>query len=245
MNGILIGHRGEPENWPENSLAGYQAILEAGARYLETDVQISADGVPVLSHDPSLLKITGHDLLVTETPFEKIQSLSAGHAERFGDRYRSFRIAALAQFAGLLTQWPDSRAFIEIKHASIKAFGANRVIDLMLDTLADVLGQCTFISFEHAALQHACDCVKVPVGWVLPEWSNNSRQLAETLAPDYLFVNRKRLPPAPEPLWPGPWQWTVYIINDAREIKRYLERGFALVETNVISRLLAGQAGDD
>ena len=45
MRDILIGHRGEPESWPENSLAGYRAILEAGARYIETDVQITADGV--------------------------------------------------------------------------------------------------------------------------------------------------------------------------------------------------------
>ena len=31
MKDILIAHRGEPENWPENSLPGYQAVLEAGA----------------------------------------------------------------------------------------------------------------------------------------------------------------------------------------------------------------------
>ena len=35
----LIAHRGEPETWPENSLAGFAGVLAAGARHIETDVQ--------------------------------------------------------------------------------------------------------------------------------------------------------------------------------------------------------------
>ena len=65
MIDILIAHRGEPETWPENSLAGYREVLRAGARYIETDVQITADGIPILSHDPSLLKITDRNQIIT------------------------------------------------------------------------------------------------------------------------------------------------------------------------------------
>ena len=72
MNIALIGHRGEPESYPENSLAGFEAVLAAGARYIETDVQLTVDGVPVLSHDASLLRITGQDRDITASRYGDI-----------------------------------------------------------------------------------------------------------------------------------------------------------------------------
>ena len=55
----LVAHRGQPQSYPENSLAGFEHALQAGASYVETDVQITSDGVPVLSHDANLLEISG------------------------------------------------------------------------------------------------------------------------------------------------------------------------------------------
>jgi glycerophosphoryl diester phosphodiesterase len=243
MIDILIAHRGEPETWPENSLAGYREVLRAGARYIETDVQVTADGIPILSHDPSLLKLTDRDQVITDTPYLEIQSLPAGHPDRFGDRFRDLRIATLAEFAELLAAWPGVRAFVEIKHASVTAFGIERVIDLMLETLADVLAQCILISFEYAALESVRKRSSLPVGWVLPHWDDDNRQRATALAPDYLFVNRKRLPPLPAPLWEGPWQWVVYTVNHPDEIGPFLARGFDMIETNVMRSLIAGEGG--
>ena len=245
MIDVLIAHRGEPETWPENSLTGYREVLRAGARYLETDVQITADGVAVLSHDPSLLRITDHDQVITETASTEVLSLPAGHAEHFGDRFNSYRINTLAEFVELLAAWPRARAFVEIKHASISAHGIERVLAIMLETLAPVLAQCILISFEYAALQSVRRQAALPIGWVLPHWDDDKRQLAKALAPDYLFVNRKRLPHTPEPLWDGPWRWAVYTVNRADEIQPFLERGFDMMETNVIRRLMAGEGGHD
>ncbi|MDX1698273.1 MAG: glycerophosphodiester phosphodiesterase family protein, partial [Thiohalobacterales bacterium] len=204
------------------------------------DVQITADGIPVLSHDPSLLKVTGRDLVISQTPAADILTLPAGHAERFGARYDELRIATLAEFTDLLGQWPEARAFVEIKHASITAFGIERVLDLVLETLADVSRQCILISFEYEALQHARSCSSLPVGWVLPHWDDERQQLATALEPDYLFVNRKRLPKPRAPLWEGPWRWVVYTVNEAAEIAPFLAHGFDMVETNVIRKLLGG-----
>ena len=239
MRNLLVAHRGEPESWPENSLAGYRAVLEAGACYIETDIQISADGVAVLSHDPSLLRLTGHDLQITATDYRSIRACPAGHPEQFGTRYRDLHIARLDEFVALLQQWPQARAFVELKPDSITAFGIPRVLDIVMDCLADVPGQCILISFDYAALQHVRTHSPLPIGWVLPEWSAETRALAADLAPEYLFCSRKRLPPESEPLWPGPWQWVIYTLNEAAEIKHYLARGAQLVETNMIRKLLA------
>ena len=234
----LIAHRGEPESWPENSLAGYEAVLRAGARYIETDVQITSDGVPVLSHDPSLLKITGQDYQLTETAYPVIRDLPAGYPDMFGERFHDLRIARLDEFARLLARWPGVTAFVEIKQATIEARGAAAAVDITLKELGGVLSQCVHISFEYAALVHIRSTRKLPVGWVIPEWSEANRQRAEGLQPDYLFCNRKRLPPEPEPLWQGPWRWAVYTINTADEVLAFGNRGSDLVETNVISQLL-------
>ena len=240
MNTILIAHRGEPDSWPENSLAGFHAALAAGAHYLETDVQLTADGVPVLSHDSTLLRLTGQDLEVTRTGWTQIAGLSAGEPERFGTAFADQHIVRLADFVALLQQWPQAQAFVEFKRESLQAFGIPTMVDTVLDCIEPVIDRCILISFDDAVLAEVRRRRDdVPIGWVLSEWSDASAAAASALAPDYLFCNRKRLPPEPEPLWPGSWQWVAYTINDAGEIAAFLSRGFRLLETNGISRLLA------
>jgi glycerophosphoryl diester phosphodiesterase len=234
----LIAHRGEPESWPENSLAGYEAVLRAGARYIETDVQITADGVPILSHDPSLLKITGQDYQITKTAYPVICDLPAGYPDKFAERFSDLRITRLDEFTELLARWPGVTAFVEVKQATVEARGGVAAVDIILEQLARVVSQCVLISFDYAALIHIRGTRELPVGWVIPEWSENNRQWAEELQPDYLFCNRKRLPPETEPLWQGSWRWVVYTINTADDVLAFGNRGSDLVETNVISQLL-------
>jgi glycerophosphoryl diester phosphodiesterase len=239
MKDVLIGHRGEPDSWPENSLAGFEAVLSAGARYIETDVQLTADSVPVLSHDPSLLRVTGQDVVITETEYETVRAIPAGYQERFGDSYQGFRITRLDELVELLQQWPRARAFVEIKHASIIAHGKAHVIDTVMNTIGPVETQCMLISFDYDALVYTRKHYRIPIGWVLPEWSAANRSRAVELGPEYLFCNRKRLPAEPEPLWQGPWQWAIYTVNNAGEANAYLERGSHLIETNAIRQLIS------
>ena len=239
MKDVLIGHRGEPDTWPENSLAGFEAVLSAGARYVETDVQLTADSVPVLSHDPSLLRITGQDVVITATQYQIVRAIPAGYQERFGDKYQDFRIARLDEFVGLLQQWPRAKAFVEIKQASIIAHGKTHVVDTVMNAIRPVETQCMLISFDYDALVYTRKHYRIPIGWVLPEWSAANRTRAVELGPEYLFCNRKRLPADSEPLWQGPWQWVIYTINSAREVNAYLERGSHLLETNAIRQLMS------
>lgn len=233
----LIGHRGEPVHWPENSLSGFREVLAAGALFIEADVQITLDRVAVLSHDESLLKITGRDLHVTETSSQTVRSLSAGYADRFGDRFIHERIPTLTEFCDLLCRSPDARAFIELKHASIRSCGVERAVDLMLASSSAATSQTIPISFEYQALKYLRDISRLPVGWVISEWNEASRRLADALEPEFLFVNRRIVPDPPAPPWPGPWRWAVYTANDIQDIARYLARGFDLVETDDIRRM--------
>ncbi len=50
----IIAHRGVPHEHAENSLAGFLAAIALGADAIELDVQVTADGHPVVHHDPRL-----------------------------------------------------------------------------------------------------------------------------------------------------------------------------------------------
>jgi glycerophosphoryl diester phosphodiesterase len=53
---LIIAHRTLPGDAPENSLAGIRLSAELGADHVEIDVRLTRDGVPVLLHDPLLLR---------------------------------------------------------------------------------------------------------------------------------------------------------------------------------------------
>lgn len=48
---LVIAHRGYHAECPENTLDAFAAALEHGCLGIETDVRLSADGLPVLLHD--------------------------------------------------------------------------------------------------------------------------------------------------------------------------------------------------
>jgi glycerophosphoryl diester phosphodiesterase len=54
----VAGHRGGARLWPENSLLGFRQAVAAGAEFIETDVHLTADGEPVVVHDPTLDRTT-------------------------------------------------------------------------------------------------------------------------------------------------------------------------------------------
>lgn len=248
MQSILIGHRGEPSSFPENSLAGFEAVLKAGAAYIETDVQISADGIPVLCHDPDVVKLTGHEYVVMQTDYAILSRLPSGYPKRFGTRFADLRLARLGELAALLKRWPRARALIEVKQDSVEVFGTARVMDVILAELCEVFARCIIISFQQDPLIHTRAVSNLPIGWVLPKWSEASRAAAAQLRPEYLVCSRKRLPHEPEPLWTGPWEWVVYTVNTVEDALALHNRGIGLLETDSIRELLRdarlGGAGD-
>lgn len=78
----LIAHRCGGNLAPENTLAGLHAAAHAGARAVEFDVMLSADGTPVLIHDETLERTTNGIGRVCETPDAILFSLDAGRGER-------------------------------------------------------------------------------------------------------------------------------------------------------------------
>lgn len=232
----LIGHRGQPLSYPENSLQGFEHVLKAGANYVETDVHITADGIPILSHDANLLKLTGKQIIIADHEYESISQMSAGFAERFGDRFSESRIATLQEFSALLKDWPNVICFIELKGSSLNYFGV-RAVDLTMEAIQEIEHQCVFISFEYDALLYARQKYDLPIGWVLPEWSQENQQKAKSLSPDYLFVDVDFCPTEKSEIWPDSWKWVAYTANKAVQVDHLAGLGIELIETDRYSEL--------
>ena len=110
----IVAHRGYAGRYPENTLPAVEAALRAGVEYIEIDVQLTADHVPVLFHDIELKRTTGARGLITGITFEDSTRLRAGEVARLGLRFRDIAIPTLAALVGLLQAWPKVQAFIEI-----------------------------------------------------------------------------------------------------------------------------------
>jgi len=69
---IVVGHRGWPTEYPENTLGGFLAAARVAAM-VELDVRRCSDGRLVLSHDPVL-----GGFLVCETPWSTLCEVDVG-----------------------------------------------------------------------------------------------------------------------------------------------------------------------
>ena len=56
----VIGHRGAAAYAPENTLASFREARRRGATWVEIDIKLTADGVPIVMHDDSLEAHHGH-----------------------------------------------------------------------------------------------------------------------------------------------------------------------------------------
>ena len=96
---VVIAHRTLPRDAPENSLAGIRAAAASGADYVEVDVRRTRDGVPVLLHDPTLVR-TGWKL-------RRIRSMTLDEVARL--KLRGGHV--LPTLADALAQAPDALGF--------------------------------------------------------------------------------------------------------------------------------------
>ena len=78
---VNYAHRGASEYAPENTLLSFNLGIFMGANGIETDVQITKDGVPVLFHDDKLRRVTGEEGCIADYTFEELQSFNVKNNE--------------------------------------------------------------------------------------------------------------------------------------------------------------------
>ena len=111
----VMGHRGAAALAPENTLAGLHRAAATGVSWVEFDVMITSDSVPVLFHDDKLKRTTGHRALMADTPYDVVRTLDAG--SWYGPQFAGEPVPTLAAALALVREL-GLRANIEIKPTS-------------------------------------------------------------------------------------------------------------------------------
>lgn len=113
---VPIAHRGSRVLWPENSDASFQGAYELGYRHFETDLHLTADGVPVCFHDPTVDRTTNATGRIEHMTLEELQSLDAGfrHVTAKGFTFREAGVK-VPTLAWLLTTFPDTSVVVDMK----------------------------------------------------------------------------------------------------------------------------------
>ncbi|MEN8234083.1 MAG: glycerophosphodiester phosphodiesterase [Actinomycetota bacterium] len=114
---IRFAHRGSRILWPENTMYGFaKAVEDLNYKYLELDVRLTADRVPVVFHDGTLDRTTNGTGEIAEYTFEELQGLDAAHhfdpENDYPLRGHGIGISPLDE---LYRTWPDVRLNIDLK----------------------------------------------------------------------------------------------------------------------------------
>jgi len=72
---MVVAHRGASVEQPENTIAAFEAAIDAGADAVEFDVRMTGDGHAVVMHDADVSRTTDGTGLVSEMMLEEIRKL--------------------------------------------------------------------------------------------------------------------------------------------------------------------------
>jgi glycerophosphoryl diester phosphodiesterase len=109
----VVAHRGHSAQAPENTMAAFVDARRAGADWIEVDVRIAADGVPVVMHDPTVDRTTGGTGRVAGLTAEEIVALDAG--SWFGPGFAGEPVPTFAEVVEELGR-RGGRLLLELKH---------------------------------------------------------------------------------------------------------------------------------
>lgn len=107
----LVAHRGESIIAPENTLEAFALAWVRGAKAIEGDFHLSADGEVVCIHDTDTKRTCGVDAEVGALSLAELKRLDAGRWK--GEAWRYARIPTLGEV--LRTMPDDGEIYIELK----------------------------------------------------------------------------------------------------------------------------------
>jgi glycerophosphoryl diester phosphodiesterase len=233
MTPKVCAHRGFARLYPENTALSVRQALRLGARFVEIDVQLSSDLVPVVYHDPSLRRVSGRAGDLRRLPWSALKGLPAHEPGRFGDTFGRERICSLERLASALARnaaFKGARLFVELKEESLKPFGRLEMLAAVHAALKPIRKRCILISFDLEVLRLARALSSYPLGYVIRRWSDLKKPALAALRPEFIFSSTHMLPRRGSLKLPHA-RHCAYEVADPALGRSLWQRGLDLVET--------------
>src|SRR6187402_3594141 len=113
---LIFAHRGGAKLAPENTMAAIDNGMALGSDGLEIDTHLSADGIPVVIHDPTLDRTTDRTGPVSALTAAELASVDAGfHFEIDGKHPFRGQGIGIPRLDDVLAKHKDARVIIEMK----------------------------------------------------------------------------------------------------------------------------------
>jgi glycerophosphoryl diester phosphodiesterase len=228
---IVVAHRGASAHVPENTVPAFEAAWNSGAEWVEADTQPTADGVPVILHDPVLDRTTtgsGPIRAQLAADLTQLQVLGLPQA----------RIPELTTMLDLLT--PQRKVLLEIKgeHTAEQ-------VGTLLQTTRRHDRRLLLESFEVDVLRQvrSIDTAR-PVGLLVERLDRDPLAVTRELGavaynPDYREILRR--PQVVPELRSAGIAVAVWTCDDPRDWQRLTDAGVDAIITNRPAELLAWQ----
>ncbi|HET6142989.1 MAG TPA: glycerophosphodiester phosphodiesterase family protein [Candidatus Acidoferrales bacterium] len=146
----VIAHRGASGHAPENTMASFRRAVELGARFIETDLQLTRDARVIAIHDLTYDRTSTGKGDVHDLPLKQVRALDAGSwfGDREGKSYAAEKVPVLEEILDFAEK-NDVIFYLEIK--SGQAWGIEHVV---VATLRDrnASARVVIISFDPTTL---------------------------------------------------------------------------------------------
>lgn len=225
---LVIAHRGASAQCPENTWDAVSRALELGACAIEVDVQLTADGVPILFHDDDLRHFNGTAHRVSDHTWEAWQLLSPTPGNpRFSE-------AGVCSLERLLTGIQAERCWVNLE---LKAQNGDKkqyldVILRALDHLSFPKQRVLFSSFDIDLLEQLRARYEGAIALLYQQWPDAASLEARirSIRPFSIHcANSMMVDGLPQAVLAHQQQnnilLAVYTVNDVDQAKKFFDQG--------------------
>lgn len=184
----IIGHRGCAGYAPENTLESIHTAADMGVEWVELDVKLTKDDVPIIFHDDELERTTNSSGLIKDLTLSEVKELDAG--SWYADGFYGAQIPTLEEAIDALIE-RDLGLNLEIKPCAGREKETAEIALDILSTIWDDHDRLLISSFQHVSMEVTMDmAADWHRGFLLPEeWPDDWTKMAEYLDVSTINLN--------------------------------------------------------
>ncbi|MQG06548.1 MAG: hypothetical protein FI681_01875 [SAR202 cluster bacterium] len=189
-----IAHRGFSSQAPENTSAAFDKAIENDFLYIETDVQLTSDNIPVIIHDETVDRTSNGKGKISEKTLSDIKKLDFG--SWFSPKFKDQKILTLSE---LLKNYNNKiHLVLELKSdqsdlpKQVSALIENENWDKIAGNPMSQIPGLTIVSFHLEQLLRSVELMPVVRhGWLVGELTDTDIDIASKLGIQGIFPYAK------------------------------------------------------